>query len=332
MLTTAVLQEVRSPSWAAAQPAVCVVIATHQRAPFLRELLTALEQLRPVPGGMEVIVVDDGSTDGTWPLLEELTQTTSLALLVLRVAATGGPSLPRNTGVARGRAKLLAFTDDDCLPRPEWLAALAATAGEGVVQGKTLPTAGGPSGPWDRTITVAKLTALYETCNLALPRQLFLEVGGFPVLAQGPRGFGEDVALGHRAAERSGVRFCADAVVEHRWLAATYRQHLDGRRRLAGFPALTRQLPTLRARLLLRLFLSRRSAACDVAAVGLLGAAAGRRGWLLAALPWLLLVLQEAGRRPGRPLPVRMAQVALADAVATASLLEGSVRTRTPVL
>jgi glycosyltransferase involved in cell wall biosynthesis len=325
MRTAQQLGSVRSGSYDAAAPAVSVVVATHDRAGFLPELLAALEQCE-VPGGFEVVIADDGSADGTWDVLREAVEQSALALLALRLQGSGGPSLPRNTAVSHARGDLLAFTDDDCLPSPGWLAALASASQGQVVQGRTAPL-GTAGSPWDRTIEVAALSGLWETCNLALPTALFRELGGFPVVAAiggSARGFGEDVLLGAAAARQVGAVFAADALVQHRWLPGTFPDHLRSRRRLSGFSYLARELPEVRDRLWGRAFLTRRTAVVDLglAAVGV--AVAGRRLLpLLGALPWLL-----QARNDHRP----TAQVLVADAVGAASLFEGSVRHRRAVL
>ncbi|MCU1594793.1 MAG: glycosyl transferase family 2 [Frankiales bacterium] len=331
MRTGQVLSEVCSPSWAAATPRVSVVVATHDRQGYLAELVEALERQREPEGGFEVVLVDDGSRDGTWPELLGLAARTALPLLALRLAATGGPSLPRNTGVARCRGDVLALTDDDCLPDAGWLRALCPPGSVTVVQGATRPGPGDAIGPWDRSISVSALTGLHETCNLSLPRDLFLEVGGFvllDVLGPGGRGFGEDVLMGAAAARLAGAEFAPEATVQHRWLSASFLDHLRSRRRLSGFPLLVREVPELRKGMWRKVFLTRRTAAAETAGVGVLLALTGRRVGCLATLPLLVGAVQEARSRPGRPLAVRTAQVALADVVSAASLVEGSIRHR----
>jgi hypothetical protein len=332
VLSAPVVDEVRSPAWEQAAPAASVVIATHDRAAFLGELLGSLGRCAPPAGGFEVVLVDDGSTDGTWAELERLLQGSALPVLALRIAATGGPSVPRNTGALRARGRTLLLTDDDCLPDPGWVASLVQASGTSVAQGRTRPGPGPRPGPWDRSIDITGISGLFETCNLGMPRAAFLAAGGFPVIGVASRGFGEDVVLGHRLTRHQPATYCPAAVVHHRWLSTSYAQHLAGRRRLAGFPLLAKEIPALRKHLLLGVFLSPRSAAADAAVVGVLGVAAGRRRGWLAVLPWLALVIGEAQHRPGRPLPVRIAQVALADGVGATSLVASSIRHRRPVL
>jgi hypothetical protein len=82
-----------------------------------------------------------------------------------------------------------------------------------------------------------------------------------------------------------------------------------------------------------RYFLAPRTAAFDLAVVAGLAAATTRKGRLtLGALPWIWLVLPEASQRTGRHPGVRLAQLAVGDAVSLVSLVRGSVRARTMVL
>src|SRR3954454_21962480 len=161
MQTRAPLATAQSAAWERASPLVSVVVATHNRADFLHELAATLESQDDAPA-YEVVFADDGSQDSTWSELEHIVSTTSLPMHALRLPPCGGPSTPRNTAVAASRGDVIAFTDDDCLPAPSWLAALTplATAGH-VVQGMTLPADHRRHGPWDRTITITGTTGLW---------------------------------------------------------------------------------------------------------------------------------------------------------------------------
>src|SRR5438093_9901845 len=107
----------------ASTPIVSVVVPTRQRAPLLSRLVAALEVQADV-GAFEVIVVDDASADGTGTALERLASAASIPVRAVRLAARRGPAGARNVGWRLARAPLVAFTDDDCVPQPGWLAAL----------------------------------------------------------------------------------------------------------------------------------------------------------------------------------------------------------------
>ena len=313
-------------------PEVSVIVATHNRVAFLAGLFEALEAQST---DVELVIADDGSSDGTWGWLEAITATTSLPVLALRLEHTGGPSVPRNTAATHARGRLLAITDDDCLPESEWAGRIvvALESGAWIAQGRTLPVDGG-HGPWDRTVHVTEPTALYETCNLGLVRRHFVELGGFPtfsLLSDLPRGFGEDVVLGARAARAGGFAWAGDAVVRHRWIATSYREHLDGVRRLAGFPWLAREVPEVADRLVGGVFLSRRTMEYDAALASVLLALVTRRPALLVgAAPWLRSRVRAVRSRQ-QPV-ARLAKEVVADTVGFVALVKGSIRHRRAVL
>jgi glycosyltransferase involved in cell wall biosynthesis len=337
MLTAPVLDRLASAATAAAdRPAVSVVIATHNRAGFLAELLATFDA-QSARDRLEVVLVDDGSTDDTWQRLGGLVAVTPLRMQALRLAGTGGPSVPRNTGADAAHAEMVAFTDDDCLPEPGWVAALLDAAGAGgLLRGPVRPV-DGPRGPWDRSIDVAGPTPWFETSNFAVSRSAFVAAGGFPVddLLPGrkaARGFGEDVLLGHALAEHLGQTWVPDAVVRHRWLPGDFRAHLSGQWRVVGFPLLVRRLPALRGALFGRWFLSPRSAAFDVAVAAAVAGGVVTPWALTGLLPWCAVAWPDARRRGRGRAPLRLAQLAVSDAVTLAALADGSVRARRLVL
>lgn len=99
-------------------PSVSLIIASYQRPQQLVECLANLEMLDYPRERLEIIVIDDGSTPPYAPLLQDLSE--RLPLLMLR-QKNGGPSVARNAGASHSSGELLAFTDDDCYPRPDWL-------------------------------------------------------------------------------------------------------------------------------------------------------------------------------------------------------------------
>jgi glycosyltransferase involved in cell wall biosynthesis len=332
-----------------APPEVSVVVSSYGRAGFLAGLLEALEAQELGVEKFEVVLVDNGSPDGTWAALQGALSRTGIRLLAVRLDRNAGAGGGRDAGLELARGTVVAFTDDDCLPAPGWLAALTGPLlgpdqAPTVVQGRTLPwPEDGPAcGPWARTVWVEEPTWLFETCNIAYRRADLLGAGGFAGAGEAPRGatgraFGEDALLGWAVVGAGATLvFQPGALVHHRHLPASYPQWLGELRGRGGFPALVGRSPFGRRALWHRFFLAPRTAATDLALVGLtLGLRRGRRGrrvWLLALLPWLVLALPEARGRTGRRLPVRLAQLALGDLVGQAWLAAGSVRHRTVVL
>src|SRR5262245_53142880 len=100
------------------QPYISVVVPTYNRAASLRRLLNALEgQTYPVER-FEVVVVDDGSTDGTREAVRRMHMSFTLRLVE---QAHGGPSAARNRGVQAAIGELIVFVDDDVVPAPDLL-------------------------------------------------------------------------------------------------------------------------------------------------------------------------------------------------------------------
>lgn len=99
-------------------PAVSVIVPTHERRARLDELLRALVAQVAAPP-FEVVMVDDGSRDGTTEWLGAWR-----GALELRVLSqpNRGPAAARNAGLRQARAALVAFLGDDTMPAPDWLA------------------------------------------------------------------------------------------------------------------------------------------------------------------------------------------------------------------
>lgn len=101
-----------------------VVICTHNRAAVVGAAVGhALVEARACDS--EVLVVDNASTDGTAAVLEDVAGDAGAALRVVREPELG-LSAARNRGLAEARGAVVAYLDDDALPRPGWLAALLA--------------------------------------------------------------------------------------------------------------------------------------------------------------------------------------------------------------
>src|SRR5581483_292763 len=103
---------------AGAGPGVAVVIPTHGRPDALRRCLASLARQEVAPA--EVVVVDDGGTPAV-----DGAALPGLPGLVVVAQPHAGAGAARMTGIARTRAPLLAFLDDDCSVPPDYVAAVA---------------------------------------------------------------------------------------------------------------------------------------------------------------------------------------------------------------
>lgn len=185
-------------------PFITVILPTYNRLDLLQKTITSLRAQTYPFDRFEVIVVDDGSTDGTAVYL-----TNQPDLHVIH-QANGGPAAARNAGVLAAQGDLLAFIDDDCQAAPGWLYALAKSIQDstildlGAVGGPVLPVRhthwlhqfylfanrihpqGQPSGSAD----------VLFSCNMAISPPILAEVGGFDTSFSHPGG--EDLDLSYR--------------------------------------------------------------------------------------------------------------------------------------
>lgn len=205
-----------------------VIVCTRNGRQRIGNCLTALGRL--TGGPHELLVVDDGSTDGTaaWVTAQ------FPAVRVVRTTPQG-LSAARNTGAAAATGEVFAFTDDDCEPDPEWLDRLRRVFADG-----RFAAVGGPNLPprphtWEEAVVCAAPGAPSHVmlddeeaehlpgCNLAVTRAAFEAIGGFdPIFLTA----GDDVDFCWRLRD-AGLRlgFAAGAFVWH-WRRPSMRLFL----------------------------------------------------------------------------------------------------------
>jgi GT2 family glycosyltransferase len=96
-----------------------VIIPTFNRAAALENTLEALTLQDELPE--EVIVIDDGSTDGTANLLATWSAKNLPFELICIHTPNAGPASARNMGIRRARGAILGFLGDDTIPEKDWL-------------------------------------------------------------------------------------------------------------------------------------------------------------------------------------------------------------------
>lgn len=186
---------------------ISVVTTVLNERKGIRDLLDSIV-LQPIPH--ELVVVDAGSTDGTWEILQRYA---ARFPHVRPVQFPGRRGAGRNMGVRLATAPYVAFIDGDCIANPFWLERLISgfDAGADVVAGRTVYM-----GYWAFTnmrrveLPHKNHDTTWPSCNLAYKREAFLGVGGFDerfVTA-------EDIDLNFRAIDDgSQVKYVAGAVV-----------------------------------------------------------------------------------------------------------------------
>ncbi len=330
-----------SARYPSATPAISVLISTFRRAHYLPGLLDCLEAQTGDPTAFEVIVVDNASNDATWDALQTRAASTPLAFRAGRVGVNGGPATGRNAALSLARAELVAFTDDDTLPEPGWLAEMRRALEHGLhlVQGRTEP-APGARGLWDHTVAVRSTTPFFETCNIGYRRDELIAAGGFRPLEGyrpgrgGTRFGGEDTVVGWDVLRAANAvpAFATDAVVHHRIEPRDYKGWLHVKQGMAIFPALIANVPEIRRFMFWHYFFSARTAAFDLAVVGLVAALVSRSPIpLVAVIPYVRMLAPR--RKSGlRNWAERLGPIVRGDFAAAWSLWRGTIRYRRVVL
>ena len=202
--------------------ACTVVVPTHRRPRALAACLAGLAAQADPPADLQVVVVDDGGGVPLEPVVDAVRDRLDVTLTT---RANAGPAAARNAGAERARGALLAFTDDDCVPRPDWLRTLVDLAGRhpgAAVSGRTVNAL--RDNPYsaaaqlvidvgyEQTGYGSRGVPFFTTNNLLVPADAFRALGGFDT------GFrtAEDRDFCARWAA-SGRRFehAREAVVDH---------------------------------------------------------------------------------------------------------------------
>lgn len=158
---------------------VSVVTPTYRRPAQLAACLERLVNQTLPPSEYEIIIADDEPSLRTRDCVEAFRRRQGPSLTWVPVTRTQGPAAARNAGWRRAAGEIIAFTDDDCLPDPDWLRqGLAAIAQADAVSGRTVVPL--PPRPTDFQRNVAGLaSADFITANCFVRRAALEAVGGF---------------------------------------------------------------------------------------------------------------------------------------------------------
>ncbi|MEM9540654.1 MAG: glycosyltransferase [Cyanobacteria bacterium P01_E01_bin.42] len=180
---------------------VSVIIPIYNGEEDLPDLLTCLRSQTYPPSQVEYILVNNNSSDRTGEMLATAVEDfrrEGLILHPLNETEVQGSYAARNAGIRAAKYDILAFTDADCRPCPEWLALLVKPFEDrkiGLVAGeiKALPSQNWLERYSDRKDTLSQkhtlahpFCAYGQTANLAIRKQAFVQVGLFrPYLTTG---------------------------------------------------------------------------------------------------------------------------------------------------
>lgn len=223
---------------------VSIVVPTCRRLPLLQRCLQALLAQQGLPAAAyEVIVVDDGREDSVRDAVLALAAARAWpALSYLRPAEGRGPAVARNTGWRAARGEVVAFTDDDTVADPLWVAAGEAalrahpewSAASGTVE---VPLPDPRRLPQDHELmTLGLASAEFVTANAFVRRAALERVGGFDERFR--RAWREDSDLQFRLMDQVGpVGRASLAHVQHPVRAVPWGASL-GQQRNTFFDAL----------------------------------------------------------------------------------------------
>jgi glycosyltransferase involved in cell wall biosynthesis len=203
---------------------VSIVIPARNEAPSIAAVINAVQGSRPTGTGVEIIVVDDGSTDDT----VGVARAAGARILELGPNSDGGnPARARNRGAAIAQGDPIVFLDADCTPGSGWLAGLLAAhdSGQQIVGGSLDLPPQLPAGArcdyycgWYHVHSArpAGVVPNHPPGNLSVRRQIFAASVGFT--EEQPIAYAHEELAWQAEARRSGVEifFEPKAIVYHR--------------------------------------------------------------------------------------------------------------------
>ncbi len=211
-----------------------VLIATHNGAKTLPKALPAYCQLQAPAGGWKLVIVDNGSTDETKQIIHSFRDRLPLTYLF---ESARGKNAALNAGLASVEGDLIVLTDDDTLPRSDWLIEMRRAADShpsfSVFAGTVVPSEEVIPGDWVPDWVLGPAFSITDPSwkpgpigpeqvfgtNMAIRTEVFRSGYRFDV-DLGPRGtdypMGSETELTVRLAN-AGFKawYCKEAIVEH---------------------------------------------------------------------------------------------------------------------
>lgn len=211
---------------------VSVIIPTHNRKEELRKLLVSLQAQTYPKENFEIIVVDDGSTDGTDSFIKEITSKFGGRINYIFLPKRNDSPIVRNIGAQEAKGMIFSFIDSDCIAHPDWLKNIV----EEFNKNSKIGCLGGPERTkYDDSFLVKcnsfsvtsflttggirgkngiKLGKYYPRgFNMSIPMKVFKEVGGYDPCFR----HSYDIELSFRIKEHGyDLAYCPGAIVYHK--------------------------------------------------------------------------------------------------------------------
>jgi glycosyltransferase involved in cell wall biosynthesis len=216
-----------------------VVVPTYRRPDLLDRCLASLTAQTFDPIGYEIIVADDADDPATLAQVARWCARTANGPRITYVPVRGmhGPAGARNAGWGVAKGEIVAFTDDDTLPCPDWLA--QGTAAFDTPVGTPVAAAAGrvhvplqSDRPSDYELDTSRLAASeFVTANCFVRRDVLCAIGGFDTRFTAP--WREDSDLHFALIEAQGrIVRASGAVVVHPVRPAKFGESLRQQRKI----------------------------------------------------------------------------------------------------
>lgn len=206
-------------------PKVSVVIPIYNGETDLPELISCLVAQTYPTHLVEYLLVDNNSSDGTLNLLREKAKNFPITIRPLSENNIQSSYAARNAGIRAAQSEIIAFTDADCRPEPQWLESLVQPFFQPevtIVAGEILALSGDTilEKFADREETLSQKHTLAhkfcpygQTANLAIRRQAFEKIGLFrPYLTTGGDA---DICWRILRSDIGNLEFAPNAIVKH---------------------------------------------------------------------------------------------------------------------
>jgi GT2 family glycosyltransferase len=215
------------------EPLVSVIVPTYNRAALLERSLRTVAQQDYRP--LEVVVVDDLSTDDTVARVERLSALLgqqAIPVRLVELTVNSGPAVARNRGVEAAGGSLLSFLDSDDLMEASFVSTLAALLGKhpkctlGFCESWEIDSedrkvgrleSGLPSDPGegvlDGPLDQLAERELFQTASVLMRRDAFEQAGGFDESLR----YSEDTDLWWRLAKTGDFAYTVEPLVGHRY-------------------------------------------------------------------------------------------------------------------
>lgn len=201
-----------------AEPSISVIIPAYNCAGTIAKTIQAI-LAQDVLSQVELIVVDDGSTDETPQVVQ------SLARVKYIRQENSGPAAARNRGARDSRGEYLFFTDSDCVPQKDWIRKMMPYFTETAVA--VVAGSYGIANPENRLarsihkeilyrhhVLMPQYPSYFGSFNFAVRRGVFAGVGGFDLSYRSASG--EDNDLSYKIIARGyKIYFAKNALVDH---------------------------------------------------------------------------------------------------------------------